>query len=188
MTAWRGLAVLLVLSWGVAWAIVTYISRLGPRYWDAVTALDFAAVWSYSTALTLSTGVVWLTGWLARARRPVAWLAVVIGAGLLVAAVANAVEDGFALKSFGTMYVIGAVIGGYGSFILAAAYAVGRAPVLAVVALATSVGAILVASVGGFLVLVVSLWFAERLIRRPERLAPRPKTATPDAPASASTN
>jgi MFS family permease len=187
MTAVRALWILLVLAWGVAWAIVTVISRQGPRYWDAVTALDFAAVWSYSVALTLSAGVVWLTGWLARGRRLAAPIAVLVGAGLLLTAGANAVEDGFGVKSFGTLYVIGAVIGFYGSVLLAASYAVARAPLLALVAVATGIGAMLIASVGGFIALAVSLWFAERLVRRPDGLRPRSRTAIQDAPSSVAT-
>jgi uncharacterized membrane protein (GlpM family) len=77
------------------------------------------------------------------------------------------------MKSIGTIYVIGAVVGGYGLFALAALYAMAGARGLAAVALSAVVGMILHGSIGGFIVLGMSLWLAERLLRRPEMLAPR---------------
>ncbi len=174
MSVARGLQAALVVAFGVAWAIRSAIGLQDPQYWHPATPLDYAAVWTYSAALALSAGVIWLTGWLARAHRPSVVSALIVGAGLLITAVANAFEDGMAMKWVGSIYVIGAMIGGYGLFVLAGVLAFSGARLLAGVALITVLGMMSHASIGGFFVLGLSLWFAERLLRRPETLAPRP--------------
>lgn len=171
----RLLRVGLVVAFGMAWAIRSAIGLQDPDYWSPVTELDYAAVWWYSIALSLSAGVIWLIGWLARTDRWSIWIAGAVGAGLLLAAVANVFEDGLGMKWVGTIYVVGAMVGGYGLFVLAARLALVGAPGLAGVALGTVVGMMLHGSIGGFIVLGLSLWLAERLIRRPETLAPRPR-------------
>lgn len=163
----------LVLAFGVAWAIRSAIGLQDPDYWNPVTDLDFAAVWWYSAALALGAGVIWLTGWLARSSRRSAVWAFVVGAGLLVAAVANGFEDGLGMRWVGTVYVVGAVVGGYGLIGLGILYAMAGARALAVVALTAVLGMMLHGSIGGFIVLAMSVWFATRLVRRPETLAPR---------------
>ncbi len=186
MSLVRSVQAALVIAFGITWAVRSAIGLQDPQYYDPVTALDYAAVWTYSAALALSAGVVWLTGWLARTHRPSALSAMVVGAGLLVAAVANAIEDGFGMKWVGTIYIVGAMVGGYGLFVLAGTLAYAGARFLAVAALTMILGFILLGSVGGFFVLALSILFAERLLRRPETLAPRPKSilvveATPES-------
>ncbi len=175
MSLARSIQAALVIAFGITWAVRSAIGLQDPQYYDPVTALDYAAVWTYSAALALSAGVVWLTGWLARTHRPSVLSAMVVGAGLLLAAVANAFEDGLGMKWVGTIYVIGAAIGGYGLFVLAGVLAFAGARLLAGVALITIFGLLSHGSIGGFFVLGLSLWLAERLIRRPETLAPRPR-------------
>ncbi len=167
------LSAILVVAFGIAWAIRSAIGLQGPEYWDPVTDLDYAAVWWFSIALALSAAVIWLVGWLARADRWSIRIAFVVGAGLLLAAGANAFEDGLGMKWVGTIYVAGAIVGMYGLFVLAARLAVADARGLAAVALGTVLGGMFHGSIGGFVVLAMSLWLAERLVRRPETLAPR---------------
>ncbi|MBF8290085.1 MAG: hypothetical protein HW391_1053 [Chloroflexi bacterium] len=186
MNVARVLQSTLVVAFGISWAIRTWIGLQDPQYYHPVTSLDYAAVWTYSVALVLSSGVVWLIGWLARSHRPSALTALIVGAGLLVAAIANGFEDGFGMKWVGTIYVVGAMVGGYGLFVLAGALAYAGARFLAIAALTMVLGFILLGSIGGFFVLALSLLFAERLLRRPETLAPRPRPtpaaeATPEA-------
>ena len=44
----------------------------------------------------------------------------VVAAGCALAGVANAIEDGLGMKGFGTLYVLGAIVGGFGLLVVAA--------------------------------------------------------------------
>lgn len=175
MNVTAGLHAPLIVAFGLTWAVRSAIGLQDPQYYHPVTALDYAAVWTYSAALVLSAGVIWLTGWLARLHRPSAGIALIVGAGLLLAAIANAFEDGLGMKWVGTIYVVGAIVGGYGLFVLAGSLAYAGARILGGVVLITVMGMISHGSIGGFFVLGLSLWFAQRLLRRPETLAPHPR-------------
>ena len=109
-----------VLSWGGMWAIRCAIGTSDPNYYEPATALDYLAVWTYTAALALSSVVAGSIAWLARRRRFVAALGMASAAGFAVAGVANGLEDGFAIRAWGSAYVLGAMVAALG----AAAFAV----------------------------------------------------------------
>jgi hypothetical protein len=93
--------------------VVTFGSLLhlvgDPQYWDAVTTIDYMAVWSWSLGFVSLAIAVPLLVHGAQVGRPASTASWVVAAGSTAAAIANALEDGFALKALGTLYVVGSV-------------------------------------------------------------------------------
>lgn len=166
-----------VLLAGAAVAVRSAIGLQDPDYWNPVTSLDYAAIWWHSAALIGSAGVAWLVGWLARPDRRAAVAAALGGGFVVVAAVANAFEDGLGMKELGTVYVFANLVGGLAMIGLTIALAALGARTLALVALAAFFGPYLHASAAGFIVPIVYLWFVIVLLRRPGSLAPQRTSA-----------
>lgn len=103
------------------WAFRCAIGTFDPDYYQPVTAFDHLAVWSYSAAIALSAAVAWSVAWVATTHRVIRAAGVVCGAGFALAAVANGLEDGFALRAWGSAYVNGAIIGAIGAVVVAVA-------------------------------------------------------------------
>lgn len=91
---------------GIAWAATSLIQLAQPQYWDPVTALDWAAVWTYSAAWLLFAPSILLLGRLSSSRVVVA-IAIVCAVGAVVVGSANALEDGFGVEGAGGWYAVG---------------------------------------------------------------------------------
>ena len=118
----------IVVLTGAAWATSSLVFViLHPEYWDPVAAIDFFAVYAYSTAWLLTTASLLILRDLVRPGRAGSLLLVVVAAACAVAGIANAVEDAFGLKGFGAVYIAGALIGWLGMFVVAAIVWVGVA-------------------------------------------------------------
>ncbi len=91
---------------GSAWAGRSLVGFADPEYWSPVTVLDWTAVWLFSAALLLFAPSLILLGRLAKSRS-VMTFAKISAIGALVAGGANAIEDGFGVAIFGTLYVVG---------------------------------------------------------------------------------
>jgi hypothetical protein len=96
------------LATGLAWAASSLVQLAGPRYWDAATALDYLAVYSFSAAWILLAASALTLGRVVP-RRAVVLAGAVVAVAAFLAGTANLVEDGFGLKAWGTLYVIGAL-------------------------------------------------------------------------------
>ena len=139
---------------GVAWAIRALIGFAEPAYYHPVTPLDWAAVWLFSVALLLLAPAVILLSRIpsARSTRTIGW---VIAAGAVMAGVANALEDGFGYRAFGTVYVNGILAAGISIIALAVALRRARYSRLARLTLGLFIGFVLLSAGGGLLVLGV---------------------------------
>ena len=131
----------IALVTGAVWAVRTWIVTMDPTYWAPRSTLDYAAVALYSAGLITLAVCIW--------RLPVAHTpaisrsgaAAVLGLG--AAGIANLVEDGLGLKSFGVVYVAGVLIGTFALIPLSIGLArAGRPPWLAAAALLTFFGLI----------------------------------------------
>lgn len=100
----------LYLAMGLAWAGRTILGFARPQYYDPVTPVDFAAVWSYSLALGLLALGVPLLARDAHAGRLSMVAAIVTGSAAGIAAVANGIEDGFGVAGAASWYVPAIVI------------------------------------------------------------------------------
>lgn len=137
---------------GLAWAFASLIQLAGPRYWDAVTTLDYLAVYSLSLALLLlAIGVVALAR--IAPRRAVIVTALVVAAAAAATGVANFVEDGIGLKSWGTIFVISSLTTLFGMVPLAILLWKGPNPRLALVPGLTLLGFATFPIGGGLLIL-----------------------------------
>ena len=158
---------------GVTWAVRSVQAVLvDPDYVIPVTAADFFAVYSYSAAWLLTAASLVTLHEVARpalGRSSAAIL--VVAAACAVAGLANAVEDGLQLKALGLVYVIGALVGGFGMFGLAALLWQGSARRLALVPAIGGIAMVTITIGGGVLGLVAWPGFAAFLAR--ERSSPR---------------
>jgi hypothetical protein len=174
---WSGLGFVVRLAitvlTGVTWAVYSLQAILvHPDYWDPVTAADFFAVYVYSAAWLLTAASLLTLREVARpalARSSSAIL--VVAAACAVAGVANGVEDGLGLTGFGPLYVIGALVSGFGMFVIAAMFWPSPGRRLTFVPAVGGVAMVTVVIGGGVLGLVAWLGFGVILIR--ERSSPR---------------
>lgn len=137
---------------GVVWACRSLIEFAHPDYWDPVTALDWSAVWLYSAAWLLMAPSVLLLGRLASSRQ-VMTVAAVVAIGALLAGGANAIEDGFGVKSLGTLYVVGFMTAWLAFLPLAATFRQARCSRLAGLSVALFFGVMLFTLGGGLIIL-----------------------------------
>ena len=172
---WSGLGFLIRLAIvslaGVAWAVSSLHLVLGhPNYWDPVTAADFFAVYAFSAAWLLTAASLVILREAACPARPLSAAILVVAAGCTLAGIANGVEDGFGVAGFGLLYVIGAIVGGFGLFAVAAMLWASPARDLAFVPGIGGITMVLVTTGGGVLALAGWLGFGVILIR--ERRSP----------------
>ena len=138
---------------GAVWATRSVVGFADPDYWNPITTLDWAAVWLFSACwLTLGPAVI-LLGRLVPAR-PVRAVAAVVAIAALLAGVANGIEDGFGVKSWGTFYVLGSMTAWLGWLALVVTFARAGRSRLAWLAGGLFVGFLLFNVGGGFLTLV----------------------------------
>lgn len=146
------------LALGLAW---TFRSVLGvvadPEYYDPVTTVDWIAVWSFSVALALAAVAVPVLARDAGTGRVAAGFAWVAGAGALLAAVANGLEDGVGIASWGSIYVVGTMTLALALLALAAALGIDRRQRQAAVAILWLLGFATISVGLSFLVLVGSI-------------------------------
>jgi hypothetical protein len=95
---------------GVTWAGVSLLFLSDPAYQDPVTAVDWAAVLSYSLAWCFTAPSVLAVACCVRSR-PVMIVACIAASGSLIAGSANALEDGLGLREFGSVYILGFFVG-----------------------------------------------------------------------------
>lgn len=167
LVAARWVVALLVAD---AWALRSLLGFADPAFYHPVNAIDFAAVYLYSMALALQPLSLALLYALSGRRRSVGILAAILTVAAVLTAIANVLEDGFGLKGFGLVYVLGAAPFFYGQAVLAVLLA-SRAPrELALVPLGLFLGTFAFERGGGLLVVIA--WVAVLVIgRRSERAA-----------------
>jgi hypothetical protein len=152
------------LTWlvtGLACAVSSLIQLAGPRYWDATTTLDYLAVYSYTAAWLSLAASVLLLGRVV-GRRDVIVVSAVVAIAAVATGVANLIEDGLGIKTWGTVYVIGALATWLG--LLPLAFLVWRDGPrgLSVAPALTFIGFAFVSVGGGVIVLVGWAWPALR--------------------------
>jgi hypothetical protein len=106
---------------GVLWAAASLVLFAHPDYWDPVTALDWTAVWLYSAAWLMLAASVLLLARLVDSRE-VKVATTIVAIGAIAAGVANGVEDGLGASSFGSLYVLGFMVGWLGLLGLATTF------------------------------------------------------------------
>ena len=138
---------------GAAWAARSLVGFADPAYWNPTTTLDWIAVWLFSACwLTLAPAAI-LLGRLVPAR-PVRVVATIVAVAALLAGVANGIEDGFGVKSWGTFYVLGSMTALLGLVALAVTFRQAGMSRLAWLAGGLVVSFLLFNVGGGFLTLV----------------------------------
>ena len=137
---------------GIAFAVRGVIALGDPDFWNAVSAFDYAAVWTHSLALLLIAPALIILVHQARAGRAAIVVASIMAAGAVLCAVANGIEDGLHRKDFGTLYVLGAIPFYYGMLVLAVLLGLGTRKAFAVVPALTFVGGLAYDSGGGLLI------------------------------------
>jgi hypothetical protein len=93
-----------------------------------------------------------------------------VAAGCALAGIANALEDGLGMRVLGTLYVLGAVVGGFGLLFVAAMLWPSPARNLTFVPAVGALAMFLVTTGGGVLAVIAWGGFAVLLLR--ERLRP----------------
>ena len=163
----------IALSIGLAWAYRSALELGRPNYVAPVELADWLAVVSFSVGLGLLGAAARLLADLAGRSRPIVALSWIVIIAAVVAATANFIEDGLAVKAFGEVFALGlfGLLAGFAG--LAAMLAWRRQWRLAAVAAATLVGLFTsVEAGGGFLILAAWLGVAVALWRQQGRRAP----------------
>jgi hypothetical protein len=160
---------------GIAWAARSLLAFADPDYYSPVTALDWAAVWTYSAAWLLLAPSVLLIASLAGSRS-VTVIAAICATAAVLAGGANALEDGFRVPIGPTPYVVGFLVGWLSLVLLATTLARVKQWRLGALCLATFGGILFAFGFAGgvvILVVLVALAFApEWFIRRADRPVP----------------
>jgi hypothetical protein len=104
---------------GIAFSVRGAIALQDPDFWEPVTDLDYAAVWTHSLALMLVAPALVILVRRSRAGSAATIVALVSAGAAVVTAVANAIEDGFDLEGFGTLYVLAILPFLFGLIVLA---------------------------------------------------------------------
>ena len=160
---------------GIAWATRSLLAFADPDYVRPVTAIDWAAVWTYSAAWLLLAPSVLLIARLSGSRA-VTLVAAVSAVGAILAGVANALEDGFGVPIGPMPYILGFVVGWVSLFVLAVALARARQWKLGALCLAVFVGILLAFGYGGGVLIAVALaalaWAPHRFVIETARPLP----------------
>jgi hypothetical protein len=170
---------------GITWAAASLILQAHPDYWDPVTTLDYAAIVVYSAAwLTFAPSTIFI-GRLA-SLSSVVTICRVIAAGAVVAGASNLLEDGLNVPGAGTFYILGFFAAWLGLLVLAWAMARAGASRVAALVVVLFLGiALLVAALGGVIVLAAFIALAARpswFLEEPNSLAPAVAAPAADAP------
>ena len=173
----QGLYLVLV---GVVFVVEGVIILGHPTYWDAVTPLDYAAVWTHSLVLLMAAPALIILVRQAQAGGAATAVAWVMAGGAVVSAIANAIEDAFHVEGFGALYIIGALPYAYGTFLLAILLALGPRKAFALVPAVTALG--LLATDGGGSILVGLAWAVFGVLVLLGRSEPNVATAEPPVP------
>ena len=146
------------LALGLTWTFRSVLEVVAhPDYWEPVTSIDWIAVWSYSLAFVLLAIAAPVLAQQAGPRRTVLAPAWVVAAGALVTAIANGIEDGVGIESWGSVYVAAVLITLLGLVVLAAALLMVQRPRYAGVVVLWTVGFALVTTPFGFVALIGSI-------------------------------
>jgi hypothetical protein len=121
---------------------------VGPRYWDPITAADYASVALFSVAL-LASGWAYLALARAAGGTPASIAALVGAVGAVVAAVANFGEDWLRLSALGPWFLAGVLPWGIGGIALGLSLALRNGWRVVAVAPAVTFLAFGVAEIGG---------------------------------------
>ena len=152
------LVALAYVALGLTWTSRSVLGVIAdPEYYHPVTTVDWIAVWSYSVALALAAVTVPLLARDAGGGQGATAIARVAGAGALLAAVANGIEDGVGIASWGAIYVVGTMTMALSLIALAAVLKAGRRPRQAAVAMLWLLGFATVNVGLSFLVFVGSI-------------------------------
>ena len=158
---------LIALAVGLSWALVSARAFVDADPFHPVTVLDWVATLSFSVALAMLAPAAWLIAELAGRGKAVVVAAALMALGGLVAAVANFIEDGLGIKSFGQVFAVGLFGVLAGPLGLAVTLAIRRRFVLASLSVATFAGMFSSSEAGGgFLILGAWLMVAIGLWRR----------------------
>jgi len=130
-----------LITVGVAFGVVGVISLQDPNYWEPVTVLDHASVWTYSLAYVLAGPALIILVRQAGAGDGATALAWIVAAAAILTGVANAIEDGFDQEAFGVLYLAGVTPFFLGQILLAILLALGDRKAFALVPLFTFLGA-----------------------------------------------
>ncbi len=141
------------LTTGLMWATRSLLEFAHPDYMDPSAALDWVAVWLYSAAWLMLAASVLLVARLV-ATREVTVAATIVATGAIAAGVANGLEDGLGMSSFGVLYVVGFMVGWLGLLGLAASLQRATCVRLAGLTLAIFVGVASLTLGGGVIVLM----------------------------------
>ncbi len=161
------LASLLYLALGLAWTFRSLLEVVAqPDYWEPVTTIDWIAVWSYSLAFGLLAIAAPLLAHQAGSRMMVLVIAWVVAAGALATAIANGIEDGVGVESWGSVYVASVMVTLIALIVLAAALWIDQRPRYGGVVLLWTIGFVLVTTPFGCVALIGSV-IAIDLRRRP---------------------
>jgi hypothetical protein len=163
---------------GVTWTIRSLQAVLfDPEYWDPVTSADYFAVYSYSAAFLLTSASLLILRETVRPAPDLSAAILVVAGACVVTGVANAIEDALGLRGFGSLYVIGILVAGLGTFVIAAMLRATPARALTFVPALGGLAMVLMTVGGGVLGLPAWLGFGTILVR--ERRSP--VTATSEA-------
>jgi hypothetical protein len=154
---------------GIAWAARSLLAFAHPDYSSPVTALDWAAVWTYSSAWLLFASSVLLIAKPAGSRS-VTVIAAICATAAVVAGAANALEDGLRVPIGPLPYVVGFLVAWLSLVPLAIALARAKRGRLGVLCLAIFAGILLAFGYGGGVVVLTVLaalalvpgWFVGR--------------------------
>ena len=141
-----------LIAVGIAFGVCGVITLQDPVYWEPVTRLDHAAVWTYSLALLLAGPALVILVRQARAARAATTLAWIMAGAAVLTAVANAIEDGFDQEGFAVLYIVGSLPFVFGQVVLAILLGVGDQKAFAFVPVLTFLGLVAFTSGGSILI------------------------------------
>lgn len=129
-----------LITVGLTFAIQGVIALQDPDYWEPVTRLDYAAVWTYSLALLLLAPALLILVREAQAGQTAITVAWIMSGAAVLTAVANAIEDAFDLKGMGVFYLLGIMPVLFGQIVLVVSLFKGDRKAFALVPLFTLLG------------------------------------------------
>ena len=181
----RMLRAALFTTVGLLWAVRSLQEFADPNYYDPVSAADWFAVLSFSTAWFALAFALPVFAQLVGGR-VVFRVSLVPAAGAALAGLSNLLEDALQMGFAFWLFVVGAALAQVGLIAFTVVVAVigrGRLRLLATVPLATLIGFFLFESGGGVLILVAWLAAAAVTLAQPTRKAEeiryRPHAAAP---------
>lgn len=169
---WRVVSGSYLIVVGIAFGVRGVIALQDPDFWEPVTDLDYAAVWTHSLAILLAAPALVILVRQAQAGRAATTVAWIMAVGGVLTAIANAIEDGFDQESFGALYIIGSVPFFFGQIVLAIMLGRGERSSFALVPALTFFGAIAYDEGGG--ILIGTTWAVFGILVLIERAAPTP--------------